>query len=105
MKTLFTLAALAAATLAAPAIAEQPQAPETQRVRYADLDLSKPADVQRFDLRINRAARWACGDISTFDLAGQNRADDCRRDMVAKLAPVRDAAIRSNTRVQLADRR
>ena len=105
MKTLFTLAALAAATLAAPALAEQPQTAATQSVHYADLDLSKPGDVQRLDLRINRAARWACGDVSNFDPAGQNQADTCRRDMVAKLAPVRDAAIRSSTRVQLADRR
>lgn len=57
MKTLFASAALAAALLAVPALAQ-----ESARLTYTDLDLSTAAGAAELDARIETAARTVCRD-------------------------------------------
>lgn len=94
MKTLFTLAALAAAAIAAPATA-QVAAPETmtRAVRVADLDLNDPAHVSRLDWRIGRAARAMCHVSSSYDLTAKQRVRACVAKAMADAATQRDQAI------------
>lgn len=53
------VAALAAAGLAAPALAEETGA-DTVRVRYGDLDLGTEAGRKALDFRVEKAARDVC---------------------------------------------
>lgn len=87
-------AALAAALLVAPAVA-QDHAPATrsQTVSSADLDLRDARDVARLDLRIARAARQLCGDASAFDMIGRRKARQCADAAAARVADARAAAI------------
>jgi UrcA family protein len=56
--------------------AESDDAPRSVVVRYSDLNLSQPQDARTLYDRIQRAARVACGDVSSADLArfGQFRS-------------------------------
>lgn len=94
MKMLFTLAALAAATLAVPAAA-QVSVPETvsRAVRVADLDLNDPAHVARLDQRIERAAASMCRISSHYDRAARQRERDCVAKALTKAGDLRDQAI------------
>jgi len=73
------LAALAALTLAAPALSATPAV----RVAYADLDLTAPADAQAMLQRIRKAARQVCENGETTHEAVL-RYDACRREAVAR---------------------
>ena len=53
------LAALAAASLATPALADEGRA-YTAEVRYSDLDLSTQAGRKALDFRVEKAARDVC---------------------------------------------
>ena len=59
----------------------------------ADLDLSSQAGQRTLDLRIARAARDVCGKPSDADLVGQNKARECRQDVVARTSAERDALL------------
>jgi UrcA family protein len=94
MKTITTLAALLAASLAtaiAPAAAQQ-QPVRSVAVSYADLDLRSDAGRATLDHRLRIAIRDVCGQASSADLAGQNAVADCRRSLGGQVAAQREAA-------------
>jgi len=75
--TKFTLAAaLAASIAAAPAVAYQP--PARQAVSYADLDLSRPADVARLRQRLADAYENVCGSYATSESWQEREIARCR---------------------------
>jgi UrcA family protein len=84
-----TLSALGAAALAASALlAAAPAAAASASedgvtIRYADLDLSNPADALRFDSRVRTAARDYCGQMPELDLKLQGRVRACRNAIVS----------------------
>ena len=95
MKTLLSLAILAAAVTAQPAFAGQPAAAPagTVVVRTADLDLTSRSGVAALDRRIRTAVREACGASSDTDLQGRNADRKCRAETRASAVPLRDSAI------------
>ena len=95
MKTLLSLAVLAAAFTAQPAFAQQPAAAPVGAVvvRTADLDLASSSGVSALDRRIRVAVRQACGTASDTDLQGRNADRKCRADTRASVAPLRESAI------------
>jgi len=62
-------------------------------VQTADLDLSNQAGQRTLDLRIAQAAREVCGKASDSDLVGQNKARECRRDVISRATSDRDALL------------
>ena len=82
----------AAGIKAAPALAETPPA-NVSYVQTADLDLSNTADQRTFDHRIAQAAREVCGKPSDADLVGQNKARECRQDVIARTSSERGALV------------
>jgi len=94
MKTLSSLAILAAALCVAPAAAQAPSTSDrTLVVRYADLDLNSPAGISALDRRIHAAVRIACGTASDADVHGKNLVLQCRADTLASVAAQREKAI------------
>lgn len=85
MKTLVALAALFA--VATPALAAQPvpTAGEARQVtvRYADLDLSRPAGADAMIARIRQAAEVACSGFSTRELAEMAQQRACLSETMA----------------------
>ncbi len=94
------VAALAASLLAvtAPATAAEVR----HRAGYADLDLSRAADVAKLDRRIRAAVAEACGAASAADLAGSNAVRGCRIATAREAAIARDRAITGARQAQLA---
>lgn len=92
MNILLPLAALTAAAIAAPALA-QPPAPTTIAVRTTGLDLGSPAGIAALDRRIGAAVDIACGSVSDVDVHGKNAAQRCRADVQAQVAGQRANAI------------
>jgi UrcA family protein len=86
----------AGALRAAPALAE-PASGEVQTyvsyVKTADLDLSSQGGQRTLDRRVAQAAREVCGTPSDVDLAGQNKARECREEAIAKASFERDAML------------
>lgn len=77
-KTIALLAAgIASLTLAAPAFAAD-AVERAVRVSYADLDLSKPAGVERLYSRLKGAADAVCGDANVLDLRTRNAVLACQ---------------------------
>jgi UrcA family protein len=108
MKTLFALAALAAAAFViVPTAAQEPvSADRTVAVRHADLDLASRAGVAALDRRIQAAVREACGTASDADVRGKNQVQQCRADTLASVAAQRESAIaRQASTLQLASQR
>ena len=109
MKTLLTLAAAAAASIASPAAAQSPIPVDGHLVvSYADLDLTTEAGVRTLDRRILTAVQQACGATSEFDPAGKNRIRECRAETLAQARAQRDVAIAAASgpnQVQLASQR
>lgn len=56
---------------------ESDEAPRSVVVRYSDLNLSQPQDAGRLYSRIRNAARVACGDIPSADLARFGQFHNC----------------------------
>jgi UrcA family protein len=86
----------AAGIKAAPALAETPSGNLETRISYvqtADLDLSSTGGQRTLDLRIAQAAREVCGKPSDSDLVGQNKARECRQDVVARASGEREALL------------
>lgn len=91
MRLYLAAAALAVASIAAPAGAQDRVVAVT--VAHNDLNLTDASDVARFDRRIARAAREVCGIPSTADLTGRRKQGACARDFVTRAAPARAAAM------------
>jgi len=86
----------AAGIKAAPALAEAPSANFETRISYvrtADLDLASKDGQRALDLRIAQAAREVCGTASEADLVGQNKARECRKDVIARASSERDSLL------------
>src|SRR3546814_8242511 len=81
MNRIIILAALVAAPLLAPALAQEAAlADQTEFVSYDDLDLGNAADVRILDRRIRPAVEAACGPESNADPAGRNEVQRCRAE-------------------------
>jgi UrcA family protein len=97
LKIILTSALITAGAIrAAPALAEAPSANVETRVSHvqtADLDLSSKRGQRTLDLRIAQAAREVCGMPSDSDLVGQNKARECRQDVIARTSNERDALL------------
>jgi UrcA family protein len=97
LKIILTSALITAGALrAAPALAEAPSADVQTRVSYvqtADLDLSSKSGQRTLDVRIAQAAREVCGKPSDADLVGQNKARECRQDVIARTSSERDGLL------------
>ena len=86
----------AGALKAAPALAETPSGNFETRISHvqtADLDLSSTAGQRKLDLRIAQAAREVCGKASDVDLVGQNKARECRQEVIARASADRGALL------------
>ena len=95
MKTLLSLAALAAAFTALPASAQTAAAPASVAVATADLDRRSPAGIAALDRRIHAAVRTLCGEASDVDLHGKNAVGKCRVEALAQAETQRAQAIAS----------
>ncbi|HEX8527951.1 UrcA family protein [Allosphingosinicella sp.] len=91
MKTIALAALFAAGLFAAPASAQS--GGHAIAVSPAGLDLASAEGRAQLDLRLLRAARSACGTPSPLDLRGQARLDSCIAEVLADIAPQRQAAI------------
>ncbi len=85
----------AAAIKAAPALAQEAGAAETNvsLVRTADLDLGSASGQRTLDRRLANAAREVCGTASDVDIAGKNDVRECRDDTLAKARSQRDGIL------------
>jgi UrcA family protein len=93
MKTMLTVAALFAASIATPALAQDVSSQSGFSVRYADLDLTRDADVRTLDRRIHNAATAACGTPSSADPQGREKVKACRAEAKAAAYAQRSKAI------------
>ena len=69
---------------ASPALSEPPRQEAVAVVRTTDLDLSSQIGRRRLDLRLVHAAHEVCDTASDADLAGKNKAAQCRSDVLAR---------------------
>jgi len=92
MKTMLTIAALFAASLATPVLAQEPSTVSVG-VGYADLDLSADAGVRALDRRIHNAAVTACGIPSSADPRGKRAVNQCREEARERAYSQREVAI------------
>lgn len=97
-----------APALIAAAIAVSPAAASSgsQRVSFADLDLTTPAGIAELDARLERAVRDVCGEPWPRDLRGRRYIEQCRTETRATLQAQRGDALAQaqNRAVQLASR-
>jgi len=97
MRVLFSTLAAMAVLAAGSAQASTPD----MRVRIADLDLNRPADVATAQSRIGQAAHQVCDHLPAYPLTGDRAA--CRKAMqAAALAQL--SQVRANTDARLASR-
>ena len=98
----------AAASLAAPILAAPPEA-ASRAIRFADLDLAKPADVARLERRVHLALESVCGSYagtaSSGDEAEAREIARCRADVSAKLKPALAMLIARDGTTRLASAR
>ena len=92
------LAAFAAASLAAPAAAEE----VSVIVSYADLDLSSPAGSAAFDARIAAAIKEVCARPDVRDLKARTAWQECKaaarasaKEQISMLEPYESLALTS----------
>ena len=95
MKTMLTVAALLAASLATMAPAQDAGGQQGLSVRYADLDLTSDAGVKALDRRIYNAASAACGTPSSADPQGRQKVETCRTEARASVEAQRGTIIAS----------
>ncbi len=106
---LAALAALAFATSANAAPAENPFAKDQTILQLGSLDLSTPDGQQRLAIRVDQAARSVCGDrLATVHLDAEAKSRECRAAVVADVRSqietrTADAGGRSRTQVALAN--
>ena len=88
-----TIALLAAATLAMPALAAETGYEQWQvKVQTADLDLSSATGQRALDKRLSQAVTRLCGYQVTFTRDELAAFDACRTDAMKAAAPQIDAA-------------
>lgn len=88
-----TIALLAAATLAMPALAAEPGYEQWQvKVQTADLDLSSATGQRALDKRLSQAMTRLCGAPVLFTRDELADLDACRADAMKIAAPQIDAA-------------
>jgi UrcA family protein len=87
-------AALAAFTLAAPAAAS-PVGEDNVVVGIAGLDLARPSDAARLDMRLRRAAEEVCGTADGRDLRLSGAVAACRTEAIARARADVEIAMRS----------
>ena len=108
MKTMLTIAALLAASIATPALAQDISGQRSFSVRHADLNLASEAGIRTLDRRIHNAVSAACGTPSSADPEGKRKVKDCREQAKATAAAQRSsliAASRQPSSTRLADAR
>ena len=93
MTRMIFVAFLLATGLTAPAPAQEGAG--RQVASYADLDLSRSADVAKLDRRIRVAVAAACGVASDADLEGQTAERNCRAAALREAALQRSRAVGS----------
>lgn len=71
--------AIGALTMNAASASTQDSSASRVTVRYADLDLSQPADAQVLYRRLQRAAASVCGTTTSGDLEAKSRWARCYR--------------------------
>jgi UrcA family protein len=98
MKRPFAIAAIVAASLLTPALAQDAPAERRQVVSIGDLDLSREAHVRKLNRRIAIAVAEVCGAASDADLAGKNDVRRCRAETTSRLTAERERAIGSKAR-------
>ena len=76
IRTALATALVAASLAATPAAAYGP--PARQAVSYADLDLSRPADVARLHRRLAAALENVCGSYATSESWQESEIARCR---------------------------
>jgi UrcA family protein len=95
MKILLPIAALAAAVVGGPVLAQSQSSTASVIVRTADLDLGSAAGRRALDRRIGNAVREACGAVSDIDLHGTNALQACRAEAREAAQAQRSAALRA----------
>lgn len=94
MKPMLTIvAALLAASLATPSLAQENPLTISLNVRHADLDLTTEAGVRALDRRISNAAATACGIPSSADPDGKRFVKQCRAEARERAYSQREVAI------------
>ncbi|HEX8839843.1 MAG TPA: UrcA family protein [Sphingomicrobium sp.] len=76
--------ATAAVIKASPALSEPVQPQAIAIVQTGDLDLSSDRGQRQLSLRLMHAAHEVCDTASDVDLAGRNKAGQCRADVLAR---------------------
>lgn len=102
MKTILTLAALAAAFVGAPAFAQSAEPAPSVAVHHADLDLARAGDVRRLDHRIAHAVRGVCGEASSADPAGKVNVTRCRAETMTLANAQRETLVAASQQTRLA---
>lgn len=98
MKTLLAFAAASAAFGAAPAPArDSAPVPQSEVVRYADLNLATEAGRSALDRRISLAVREVCGSASDVDVHGKNLVRRCRMETSRAVSAQREAALAADS--------
>jgi UrcA family protein len=98
-KALETVSAIGALVMAAtPFVAlggvAHAQTLSPQQIMIADLDLSRPADVQQYNVRVERAAQRMCSDQVDLSTASACR-EAIREEAAQKLDAIRAAGVQS----------
>ena len=94
--TLITMAAIAVCGAAAPAVAQDSDAPQVA-VRYDDLNLSTTAGRDRLDTRVRTAIRAMCTDSSRLTLRQRAVAQDCMAQAKRSIEPQLAALLNGST--------
>jgi UrcA family protein len=97
--------ATAAVIKAVPALAEPVPAQNVSIVRTADLDLTTKAGRQALDHRLVVAAYEVCGTASDADLVGQNKARECRSEVLGAARARGEQLAAGGSPIQIAARR
>jgi UrcA family protein len=97
------LCGVIASSLAALPAASDSFAPLTVRVKFGDLDISRPQDAAVLYGRIRAAAEKVCSPYETSGLAGKTHLDACINEAISKAVNTVDAPALS--RVYSAKRR
>ena len=103
--TLSAFLVTAALIKGAPALAEPVQPQNVAIVHTGDLDLTTRAGREALDHRLVNAAYEACGTASDVDLAGKNKARECRADVLASARAQSDQLAARSAPIQIAARR
>lgn len=99
-KLLFTLAAL---SVSAPLAASERDIPQTARIHYADLDLTREAGKAELDRRIKKTLSQLCAEDQQLGLSKRLQEIRCLRAATAQVAAQR-AQVLANAAARPASR-